>query len=563
MLPSTIVLANYQAFDGQGGTVSRPSRFNIFLGPNNSGKSKLLQALQRLTQSNSAEPYLIDASGEAYEVRYTAKLLEHQAQSLFPPTHSGGDFGYPNWWVNVGENTVDSTLSVSLRRDTGPTVYQVRLPPQYQPDKNLADLIRKRIIDNVHHGSFQTPIPSGFFVAAERDIVPERATQTEDIKPNGEGVTNAVRRYLNSSDRDPSLVRGHLLADLNRMISPYYKFDEISVREHESAGLWEIYFRTPQGREVRLSQSGSGLKTLLCLLSYIHIKHKARDKPMDRGMYIIEEIENSLHPRMQRNVYQYLRDRFIGEATCSISTHSSVAIDFFQSDADVSFYQVGQSEGVSSCRRIEAFDDKVGALDALGIKASSALLSNFVVWVEGPTDRIYINKWLRIVSEDRVREGRDYVVMFYGGKLLSHLTLDEDGEAQELIRLLKINTKCAIVIDSDKSGENTKIRGTKRRLAAEAREHALMCWVTKGREIENFVGADFWAANFNVAKADCGQFSKIYDNIAGKMTPDKKIIRTKLELAAFVEHHAQETDFVLDWRDRAIELLRQIERANE
>lgn len=563
MLPSTIVLAQYQAFDKSGGIISRPSRFNIFLGPNNSGKSKLLQALQRMTQKNPDEPYLIDAAGETYEIRYVATLSEDQAKTIFPPTHSSGAFGNPNWWVNVGQKVVDATLSVSLGRDSGPRVYHALLPAEYQPEDKFAELVTKKIVEDAARFNFQTPIPSGFFVAAERDVVPEMATQSETIKPNGEGVTNAIRRYLNSSDRDPSLVRNHLLADLNRMISPYYKFDEISVREHENAGLWEIYFRTAQGRDVRLSQSGSGLKTLLCLLSYVHIKHKARDKPITRGMYIIEEIENSLHPRMQRNVYQYLRDRFVGEATCSISTHSSVAIDFFQSDSDVSFYQVGQSDGVSSCRRIEAFDDKVGALDALGIKASSALLSNFVIWVEGPTDRIYINKWIRIVSGDLVREGRDYVIMFYGGKLLAHLTLDEDGEAQELIRLLKINTKCAIVIDSDKSGDNTKIRGTKRRLAAEAREHALMCWVTKGREIENFVGADFWASNFNVAKSECGQFSKIYDNIVGKMTPEKKTIRTKLELAAFVEHHAQETDFVLDWKERTLDLLKQIEKANE
>ena len=59
--------------------------------------------------------------------------------------------------------------------------------------------------------------------------------------------------------------------------------------------------------------------------------------------------------------------------------------------------------------------------------------ANSVIWVEGPTDRIYLNHWIQPV-DPALKEGLHYSIMFYGGRLLSHLTAN-DPEVDEFISL--------------------------------------------------------------------------------------------------------------------------------
>ncbi|SHU60945.1 Uncharacterised protein [Mycobacteroides abscessus subsp. bolletii] len=49
----------------------------------------------------------------------------------------------------------------------------------------------------------------------------------------------------------------------------------------------------------------------------------------------------------------------------------------------------------------------------LGYRPSDLLQANYVVWVEGPSDRTYIRRWLQIANPD-LQEGIDYSIMFYG-----------------------------------------------------------------------------------------------------------------------------------------------------
>lgn len=559
-IPETIKLSNFQSFDSTGATISGARRFNIFVGPNNVGKSKLLQAVQRLSRKGD-EPYLIDASGEDYEIRFSLPISKEIASRVFNAGTHGGAFG-SNWGM-VGAHLVDSSVTMLLRKNSALTVDSVTLNTQN------AYVVQKRddILTELqgHAGRFQLPFVASerFFLAAERDVRPEAASGSDVIEPSGSGVTNAIQRVINSSAKDRSAVTVSMLHDLNEILHPQFRFKEILTRYHDAPKEWEIYFQTEDGRLVRLSQSGSGLKTILCLLANVHLKLGAKAKPVTQGVFVFEELENSLHPRVQRNLYQYLRRKFTGESIVLISTHSSVAIDFFQHDKEAAFFQVNQSRGKSECRRIEAFEDRVGTLDALGIRASDALMSNFVVWVEGPSDRTYINGFISAASDNQLQEGREYSVMFYGGRLLSHLTMSEDEEANEFIRLLKLNPKCAVVIDSDKANAPAPLNATKRRIIDEANASSRMSWLTKGREIENYVSAEFWVSHFGVSNEAVGRYSDVFQALKGqKSLKSGRTFNSKTELAAYVDKFAREHDYVLDWREKADELVRHIRSAN-
>ena len=82
--------------------------------------------------------------------------------------------------------------------------------------------------------------------------------------------------------------------------------------------------------------------------------------------------------------------------------------------------------------------------------------------------------------------------MFYGGKLLSHLTAEdpedqENQEIEEFISLRKLNRKIAIIMDSDKRSGTEEINSSKKRIKLEFEKGPGHAWVTKGREIENYL----------------------------------------------------------------------------
>ncbi|BCA56697.1 hypothetical protein W02_38370 [Nitrospira sp. KM1] len=78
--------------------------------------------------------------------------------------------------------------------------------------------------------------------------------------------------------------------------------------------------------------------------------------------------------------------------------------------------------------------------------------------------------------------------MFYGGRLLSHLSAD-DKEIEDFISLRRLNRWLSIVIDSDKKNSKAAINATKRRVQAEFDSGPGFSWITAGREIENYIKA--------------------------------------------------------------------------
>lgn len=143
---------------------------------------------------------------------------------------------------------------------------------------------------------------------------------------------------------------------------------------------------------------------------------------------------------------------------------------------------------MAKSRSVATTIQSLEVLADLGIDASDLLQARSVIWVEGPSDRVYVKRWLELVAPE-LREGVDYSVMFYGGRLLSHLSLGRDNPAPSdaLIALLRINQHPAVVIDSDRANARGRLNDTKRRVIEECEKERVPCWVTDGREMENYL----------------------------------------------------------------------------
>jgi hypothetical protein len=126
-------------------------------------------------------------------------------------------------------------------------------------------------------------------------------------------------------------------------------------------------------------------------------------------------------------------------------------------------------------------------LRALGYRASDLLQANSIIWVEGPSDRIYVKSWLHDVDSE-LQEGVDYSIVFYGGALLRRLSAATlPPHDPTLVDLWKVNQQMWLVMDKDTLGPE-KLRPSVERLKTEIEATGKGgTWITKGYTIEDYI----------------------------------------------------------------------------
>jgi predicted ATPase len=163
---------------------------------------------------------------------------------------------------------------------------------------------------------------------------------------------------------------------------------------------------------------------------------------------LIEEPETHLHATLQRTLA-----RCMGEIAAQrtlqlfLSTHSSVLLNDKLWPAGTAFFSMD-----GNVARETALGSAM--LDLLGVKGSDLLQSNGVLWVEGPSDRLYFNALLAELQLQqygavRYRENVHYSFGLFGGACISHFSAAAEADVDGLINVIRINRNAAIAIDRD------------------------------------------------------------------------------------------------------------------
>ncbi len=464
---------------------------NVIIGRNNSGKSHLLDLVEALCDGT--------INGQGWQYRCSSVLDEESLRSKFPENTSGGALG-GNHWQAHGQHFVDKPITWKV--DTSGSIVfsdDFKLDsPRGENSTNVRRSLISQILQNVTH---QFNGHSFRRLLADRDIKTEPQDVNLTLGPDGNGASNIIRRFILTTNVEfpREIIQRELRGALNSIFGNDGQFSEIQVQHHDdgtSGGLqdhWEVYLGEDKKGLIPLSKSGSGLKTILLVLLNLLVIPKAKiseNRNKSGFVFAFEELENNLHPALLRRLFQYIEKYAITEKVyIFLTTHSSTALDFFGVSKNAQIIHVLHDGESARTIPVSAHFDHLGVVSELGAKPSDLLQANGIVWVEGPSDRIYLNRWVGLYSEGRFQEGRDYQCAFYGGSLLARIQFKSPEEAEtDLVNLLSVNPNIIVVCDGDRTAKDSDIKGRVKRINTEVQKIPdAHIWITDAKEIENYI----------------------------------------------------------------------------
>lgn len=415
-------------------------RFNLFVGKNGSGKSNILRAICNLdvksTYSKGRYSYLLwnDSIRKTYfpsnnnydDIHLIIKHLDDEVE-FRGHNHVKGDFlGKQGQLISCDNSAEDFELN--LRR----------------VENNSAHL---KII------SFALYYIFGLKFSVKNDGITEWFIRSNGSE--GEDGGNGRVRFANWSSGylRVSNILLEILRCNNRIIcldEPEVHLEARSIRKFFEVLVWLSNYENK-----KMSQPSTNL--------YNTIENEWKNWSKTDLNDDVPDIRNRINLKRFNN-YQYF-----------FSSHSSVLLNHFLRNQDYcSVYHLNRKlvddtinnvmgeKGkkierktiVGILRKVESIDTSI--LDNLGVKGSDNLVTEGIIWVEGPSDIIYIRKWLEIYAIENnlpdLVQGEDYQFQMYGGALLNYLCAFDDNHKKsmnKIIDILTISRKAYIVMDSD------------------------------------------------------------------------------------------------------------------
>ena len=445
------------------------SKTNIFIGENNSGKSRFLRHLfanefYALSKGDFAKFFV------AIEGRYLVDPFASYSSCLEMLNHFYQKIGRErSRYSNADNNFIAHLKNNSTIVDNDNKFYF----PILRGFKDYKNIINKKLQtfldstksiqnkDSIHHYisllNLENQGLDDFDVYREI-IANEYFKGKEELVQNiltGGKLYQEIKSMLLGKEEQRKLIDEFQLFLHDNFFSEYGKVQFIPNEQEK------ILYVKIGNDERPIYDWGDGTQQLIIILFSLFIHKDEENK-----LFFIEEPEMYLHPGILRKFIEVINSEIFKNHQYFITTHSNIILDT-SADANIEmsifkfkkFKKKNTSEppqfSVEQCN-----NGDVSLLNELGIRNSSVFLSNCSVWVEGITDRLYLKHFLDLFlkkypNKVKFRENIDFTFIEYGGGNLVHFNF-EKKEVDNSINARYINNKIFLIADNDGTKPSTK-----------------------------------------------------------------------------------------------------------
>lgn len=469
-------------------------KLNLLIGPNNSGKSRLLRTLF------STKPEMLSVSiGDAFKqacneleavvnvISGCEKILDLDCDE-FKSIYRG---------ESRDVNVVSAVLQTFIRtlkhasnegfRAQGNTANEFNLMRRHLPQKNFEEVLSNLEDLNVQILNIKKhyiPILRGMRPLEDgKDVFLTRTLRDYFPTPDslnvitGFDLYNLLARFLLGQPDERERIRNYerilgneFFGGADITLIPQYGQDTVAVKIGDDA-QFSIY------------DLGDGLQQVIIITSAAFLEQ-------EKSIFFIEEPEACLHPGLLRKLALFLLNHTNHQYIAT--THSNHLLDLAESHDEVLIHRVSKKSNqdgkgffIQECTK----DREI--LADLGVRASSVYLANSTIWIEGITDRLYLKVFMKkyldslesgpkkIMFEGYL-ENYHYTFVEYQGGTLGHWGFDDDDDTTERLNASRLCADAFLIADGDIVGKSERAQ----KLSAELqnRFHLLSC-----KEIENLL----------------------------------------------------------------------------
>jgi predicted ATP-dependent endonuclease of OLD family len=538
--------------------ISSLSKINIFVGENNSGKSKFLRHLAAL-ESLEFVPHV--PLGPDWNWKKIANVVEEFRASV--------QVSISQQQVQEADDIVKQLSAIPniryLKEQASPVSDLIKLAERLKqltkfdrvlygsPSINVQLLLSslrsagETFLENLRHSPDLRKIPAYQFtklyiptlrglrnLSNERDANGELMdfyrlqTETDYFrghKPQiftGLTLYHDVQKLLLSNLTERSRIR-----EFQEFLSKRF-FDGNPVALIPKLNNTVLDIKIGDEAERPIYHLGDGIQSIIILTFPLFMN---RDKKL---LLFCEEPELYLHAGLQRVLLSVFQKEF-PDNQYFLTTHSNHFLDLTLDIANVSIYTFRKELDDSTDEKTARFEienvsnEDTRSLQLLGVRNSSVFLSNCTIWVEGITDRRYFRKCLNLYQDTlasdakRFKEDLHYSFVEYGGANITHFSfLDATSDPIVVERLC---SRLFLITDEDNAKGDKAARHQELKTKLSDRYYCLHC-----KEVENLLTPSIIRAvvtQYETRQPEFNDFQQTdYQKVSLGRCIDEKVLKT-------------------------------------
>jgi hypothetical protein len=495
------ILVHYRQTTGQSDSLPGLSPINLFIGPNNSGKSRLIRGLY------AAGPYKYQTTGIPRErvvelIEPIERFIGERLDPFFKrigPIHVGmfSDYLKAPFWESRGDINLTNLKGRLKEISNVQTIdnFEKKIGGSGRTDMipHMLNDIQREVNKALEAlGNHQTRVggETRYYIPVLRGLRTLTDKETGDLYRQRTAkdyqIPHDDTHRIFTGEELYAVLRDHLLGthEKRALIDQYETFlseeffDRRIVELTPRHGEDVVYIRIGESEEYPIYSLGDGLQSILILTFPAFVA-------TTRSLFFMEEPDLYLHPGMQRKLIEvFATHEKFAQHQFFFTSHSNHLLDLTADYPQVSVFSVsrGTKEQRFKIQRVGDWDRNI--LHEIGARSSSVFLTNATIWVEGISDRLYLraylNKYLRDHKEVLpLKEDTHFSIIELGGGNLVHFSFDDvSNRLEETIGVLRVCGQNFVILDGDNRGKGDREERLKEALA----ENFL---IFNGKEIEN------------------------------------------------------------------------------